>query len=404
MENSRERIRKTINHHQPDGLVIDFGSTTSSGISIFAYAELKKHLGFDKCQDPKIFDIFLMLADPSEKMLSRMGGDIVQLKRLAPNFGIRLENWKPWTLHNGIKTMVPGDFCPVQSSSGLELLDHQRRVLARMPDDGYYFDYVLAPYKHIETVAEIDELELGGISNEELDYLEREGHRLFVETEKAIVFSFSGRVLEAGIQGWGFEEFLVQMMTNDDMVHRYFERITDIYIQDMDKILARCNGYIDIFRFVDDLGSQNSLLLSPALYRELVKPYHKKIYQHVKVNYPKQKTAMHCCGSIKPLIPDLIEAGIDILNPVQISASNMDPLTLKKEYGKDIVFWGGGADMQFNVVNGTIDEIKSDVDRLINIFAPDGGFIFNPVHNIQANVTPEKILAIYDTALKYQTV
>jgi uroporphyrinogen decarboxylase len=153
---------------------------------------------------------------------------------------------------------------------------------------------------------------------------------------------------------------------------------------------------------VDDLGTQNSLMMSIPTYREVVKPYHKKMFQFIKQKYPKQKIATHCCGAIYPIIPDLIDAGIDILNPVQISAKGMDPVQLKKEYGKDIVFWGGAANMQFTVPNGTLDEIRRETETLTEIFMKDGGFIFNPVHNIQANIDPEKIVAIYDVALKYR--
>ena len=389
-------------HRQPVGLAIDFASTTSSGISIFAYEALKGYLGVDRGTPPKLFDVFLMLADPSTNMLERMGGDLIQLKRFAPNFGIRLDGWKSWTIRDGVECLVPGGFNPVKAEGKLEIRDSAGRVLAQMPDGGYYFDYVLLPYKDIETVEEINRLDIKGIGDEELDYLEREGCRLFQETDKAVVFPFGGRIFEAGMQGWGFEEFLVQMMTNKDMVHRFFERLTEQYIRDIDNVLGRCDQYIDIFRFVDDLGTQSSLLMSPGTYREMVKPHHARMYRHIKEHYPKQKIALHCCGAIKPLIPDLIEAGVDILNPVQISASDMDPAELKKEFGKDIVFWGGGADMQFKVVNGSIEEIRKDVARLIEIFQKDGGFIFNPVHNIQANVSPQKISAIYETALRYR--
>ncbi|MCL2379984.1 MAG: methyltransferase [Treponema sp.] len=402
-ETPRERVLKTINHVEPEVPAIDFGSTTSSGISIFEYIDLKEYLGINQTELPVLFDIFLMLADPCASMIERFGGDIIQLKRLAPNFGIKLCDWKQWTLHNGKTVLVPGGFNPKpDAEGGLVIENAQGIAVARMPSKGYYFDLIHFPYKNIEEADEIDKLELCGVLDEEINYLSKEGKRLFEETDKAVVFSFGGRLVEAGLFGWGFEEFLVNLLANPDMIHRYFERLTDIYINDIDRILQQCNNYIDIFRFVDDLGTQNSLLMSPAVYREMVKPYHKKMFQFIKKKYPKQKIATHCCGAIYPVIPDLIDAGIDIINPVQISASGMDPLQLKKEFGKDIVFWGGAANMQATVPYGTLDEIKKETGTLTEIFMKDGGFIFNPVHNIQANIAPEKIAAIYDVALRYR--
>jgi uroporphyrinogen decarboxylase len=402
-ETSRERVLKTINHIEPEIPAIDFCSSTSSGMSIFEYLDLKEYLGIDVNDIPVLFDVFLMLADPSPAMLDRFGSDIIQLKRLVPNFGIKLADWKEWTLHNGKTVLVPGGFNPKPDSRGGLIIENEKGTgIARMPDKGFYFDLIYFPYKDIEEPGEVDKIELKGVTDEEIDYLAVEGKRLFEETGKAVVFPFGGRLVEAGLFGWGFEDFLANLVSNPEMIHRYFERLTDMYINDIDRILQRCNDYIDIFRFVDDLGTQNSLMMSIATYREIVKPYHKKMFQFIKKKYPKQKIATHCCGAIYPIIPDLIDAGIDILNPVQISAKGMDPARLKKEFGKEIVFWGGAANMQFTVPNGTLDEIRKETETLTEIFMKDGGFIFNPVHNIQANIDPKKIVAIYDVALKYR--
>jgi uroporphyrinogen decarboxylase len=402
-ETSRERVRKTMNHIEPEVPAIDFCSSTSSGMSIFEYLDLKEHLGMDANDIPVLFDVFLMLADPSPAMIDRFGSDIIQLKRFAPNFGIKLKDWKKWTLHNGKTVLVPGGFNPKPDPRGGFVIENAQGIgIARMPEKGFYFDLIYFPYKNIEDSSEVDAIELKGVTDEEIDYLATEGKRLFEETDKAIVFPFGGRLVEAGLFGWGFEDFLVNLVSNPEMIHRYFERLTDMYINDIDRILQRCNDYIDIFRFVDDLGTQNSLMMSIDTYREVVKPYHKKMFQFIKQKYPKQKIATHCCGAIYPIIPDLIDAGIDILNPVQISAKGMDPGQLKKEYGKDIVFWGGAANMQFTVPNGTLAEIRRETESLTEIFMQDGGFIFNPVHNIQANINPEKIITIYDVALQYR--
>ena len=399
-ETSRERVLKTFAHQEPESMAIDFGSSTSTGISIFAYDKLKKYLQMDLDEPSYLYELFLMMADPSMPILDRMGGDVVQLKRYAPNFDIPLKDWKDWTFHDGTRCKVPGGFQPVETDRGLEIRDQAGNAIARMPKNGFYFDQTYFPCAEVEEVEEVDALDLKGISDEELDWLARESERLHRETDKAVMFPIYARTFEAGMRAWGFEEWLVQLMSNRPMVHRYLERLTEIYIQDLDRVLSRCNESIDFIRFCDDLGTQTSLMMSIPVYREMIKPYHTRMFQFIKKKYPKQKIALHCCGSIQPLIPDLIESGVDILNPVQISASNMDPAELKREFGKDIVFWGGGADMQFKIAGNSCQEIEDHVKGLIDIFAPGGGFLFAPTHNIQADVPPEKVMAIYDTALR----
>ena len=401
-ETSRERVLKTINHQQPQGLAIDFGSSTSTGISIFSYAKLQKYLGIDEYELPKLYELFLMMADPTDAMINRMGGDIVQLKRYAPNFDIVLKDWKEWTLPDGTGCLVPGAFNPFVTDKGMQILDAQGKSIASMPHGSYYFEQTSYPYIGIEETEGIDALGLTGISDAELVYLQKESRRLHEETDKAVMFPVYARTMEAGMKGWGFEEWLVQMMTNEKMVHHYLETLTEIYIQDLTRVLDTCNEYIDIIRFVDDLGTQTSLIMSQDMYRDMIKPYHARMYQYIKKHYPKQKIALHCCGSIKPLIPDLIESGVDILNPVQISAADMDPAELKREFGKDIVFWGGGADMQFKATSGNLAELKAHVREMIEIFSPGGGFIFAPTHNIQADIPPETVMAIYDVANSYR--
>ncbi len=401
-ETSRERVLKTLNHQEPEGLAIDFGSSTSTGISIFAYDKLREYLQLDKDQLPRLYELFLMMADPSMEMLERMGGDIVQLKRYAPNFDIPLKDWKEWSFPQGTRCLVPGGFLPKETEKGLEIRDEQGKTLARMPQNGFYFDQVDFPYVGVEEMEEIDALHLTGISDAEVDYLAQESRRLHEETDKAVMYPVYNRTFEAGMRGWGFEEWLIQIMTNEDMVHHYLETLTEIYIRDLDRVLGACNEYIDLIRFCDDLGTQTSLMMSKERYRELIKPYHTRMFRHIKEHYPKQKIALHCCGAIEPLIPDLIESGVDVLNPVQISASGMEPRRLKEKYGEQIVFWGGGADMQFRVMEGSLEDLRRHVEEMIEIFAPGGGFIFAPTHNIQADVPPERVMAIYDTALKYR--
>lgn len=399
---SRQRVLQTMDHKEPSSLAIDFGSSTSTGVSVFAYAKLQEYLHIDTGELPKLYELFLMMADPTMNMIDRMGGDIVQLKRYAPNWDIVLENWKEWKLPDGTPCLVPGAFNPVVTEEGLAVHDSQGRAIAAMPSKSHFFEQTVYPYIGIDEAEQIDELDLGGITDAELEYLKVESKRLHEQTDKAVMYPAYGRIFEAGMKGWGFEEWLIQLMTNEDMVHHYMEKLTETHIQDLSKVLDACNDYIDIVRFVDDLGTQTSQIMSLDMYRELIKPYHARIFDHVRKHYPKQKIALHCCGSIKPFIPDLIEMGVEVLNPVQISATDMDPRDLKREFGKDITFWGGGADMQFEATSGDLNRLSDHVKEMIDVFGPDGGFIFAPTHNIQADISPETVMAIYDAANSYR--
>lgn len=396
--NSRERIIAAINHKEPDMLAIDFGAMRSTGISIVAYDNLRRHLGMTEGL-PRLYDVFQQLAEPEMRVVDRLGGDVVQAHRMSPSFGISIKEWREAVLPNGIRCLVPKDYSPVSRADGGEEIVMDGKVIARRPSGGQYFDTVGADMGYIETMADVEAVEFGLMSDEEADFIEKEVKDLYFGTDKAVLLCFGGNILEAGETLWGFEKFFEYMLIEPELVHVWLEKMTDAYMKDLYKILPRVAPYVQIIQFGDDLGSQQNALISPDLYMQMIKPYHKRMFNYVKQNYPDMKVFLHSCGAIFDLIPDLIDAGVQILNPVQISAAGMDPVRLKKEFGKDIVFWGGGADMQHTVLEGSIRDIRKEVSELIDIFAPGGGYVFNQVHNIQANVSPERILAIYDTAL-----
>ena len=401
-ETRRDRVLQTFAHRQPSGLAVDFGSSTSTGISIFAYAKLQKYLNLDPGELPKLFDIFLMMADSSPAMLDAMGSDVVQLKRYAPYFDIPLKDWKPWQFHDGTRCLVPGSFNPVENARGdLEIIDAQGHCLARMPKKGFYFDRVYFPLQDVEEPEELEDFEFKGMCEAEFEYIRAESRRLHA-TGRAVMFPIYARTFEAGMLDFGMQNWLINLMSNQEMVHAYLEKLTDIYIHDLDRVLSESNEYIDFIRFCDDLGTQNSLMMSPDTFHEMIKPYLGKMFRFIKTRHPKQKIALHCCGAIRPLIPELIEMGVDILNPIQISAAGMVSEELKAEFGKDIVFWGGGCDMQNVLMNASIPELKDHVRRQIEIFAPGGGFLFAPTHNFQSDVPPEKIEAVYSVAAEYR--
>jgi uroporphyrinogen decarboxylase len=399
---SRERIIETLNHRETDILPIDFGAMRSTGINAIAYNNLKKYLGITG-KPAKIYDIFQQLAEPELKIVDRLGGDVVQAHRLAPAWGIKIDAWKPGKLQDGSECIVPEGYNPVKNEQGdFEIRDHKGTVISKMPQDGYYFDQVIHPYENVETEDDIDRIPIPEITDEELSFLEQEVKNLYENTDKAILISFGGNILEAGQINWGYEKFFTDLAVNPDLVHYWLNKLTDAYMRDLKKFMAAVGKYVNVIQFGDDLGTQEAPQISPNMYREMIKPYHARQYQYIRNNYPDVKVFLHSCGAIFDLIPDLIDAGVEILNPVQISAKGMDPVKLKKEFGKNLTFWGGGANMQYTVNMGTTEQIKKEVRELIEIFSPGGGYVFNQVHNIQTNVTPEKIMAIYETALEYR--
>ena len=398
----RERIIAATNHRPTDILPIDFGAMRSTGISIVAYDKLKRYLGFTE-GIPKIYDVYQQLAEPEPAVAARMGGDVVQVHRLCPSFGLPIKEWKTVTIPQGVTCRVPAGYSPEPAEGGGWILRDAAGVpFARMPATGLYFDTLTAPLAEAETIADVDAAAFPTVTDEELDFLEEEARTLYETTDKALLFAFGGNILEAGESWFGFEKFFEFLLTEPELVHHFLEKLTAMYMTDLEKILGRIGKYIQVIQFGDDLGTQEAPLISLKTYREMIKPYQQRQYQYVRQQYPEVKVFLHSCGAIFPLIPDLIDAGVEILNPVQISAAGMEPRALKESFGKDIVFWGGGANMQGTVLNGSVEDIRREVRELIGIFSEGSGFVFNQVHNIQANVPPEKILAIYDTALAFR--
>lgn len=399
---SRERVIEAINHRPTDTLPIDFGGMRSTGISIRAYDKLRRHLGITEGL-PKMYDVFQQLAEPEMAVLDRLGGDVVQAHRLAPAFGFSIKGWKEMELTGGIRCLVPSEYDPRRNPDGTQdILDANGIVVAHMPSEGLYFDGTVFPMAFIETLEDVDKVNFDTMTDEELDFIEAEVKELYEKTDRAILFAFGGNILEAGETMWGFEKFFEYLLIEPEVVHAWLEKLTASYLYDLQRILPRIAPYIQVIQFGDDLGTQTAPLISKRTYQEMIKPYHQKMFQYVQNNFPGVKVFLHSCGAIFDLIPDLIDAGVQILNPVQISADGMDPVSLKKQFGKELVFWGGGANMQQTVLTGSVADIQKEVRELIGIFGKDSGFIFNQVHNIQANVPPEKVLAIYDTALEYR--
>ena len=399
---SRERIFETLAHREPEELAIDFGGMRSTGIHAVAYRRLVEHLGL-KLPPPRLYDVYQQLAEPQPEVVARLGGDVYQAHQRCPAFGIPIdEGWREFRMQDGTKVMAPDGYRPVPEENGTSYLYVDGVRFAAKPASSLYFDQIVHPYEHCETEADIDAVPLEPWGERELAFIERECREIWENTDKAILVSIGGNIYEAGEGDFGFENFLVYLLTEPDLMHYYFNRITDVYMTNLRNLLPRIEKYRPVLQFGDDLGTQEAPQISVQTYREMIKPYHARQFRFVRDNFPRAYVFLHSCGAIRPLIPDLIDAGVQILNPVQISARDMDPAALKREFGKDLTFWGGGANAQKTMLFGTPEQAAAEARELIGIFAPGGGFVFNQVHNIQPGIPPENILAVYDTALAYR--
>ena len=395
---SRERVRRLFAGEKTEGMVIDFGGMSSDGINAIAYGRLVKALGLPE-RPVKVYDIFQQIAAPEPDVIDAMGGDFIQAYRMRLRFGISCKEWKESVLADGTPCLVPGELEPEREPDGSLLIRVDGQPFARMPKNGFYYDQIAHPLEDCGEVAELETYIPYRMPRDEIDYIADEVEQLYDRTDKAIVFGFGGSIFEQAQRDFNFETFYCNIMTEKELMHAYFRKTTDAYLYNLRQLLPMIGGKIQVIQFFDDLGTQNSLQISRELYREMIWPYQKEMYDYVHRTCPHVKILLHSCGAIFDLIPDLIEAGVDMLNPVQISAAGMDPYRLKEAYGKQIIFWGGGADIQ-NFVQKTedLDQIRKHVEELIHILGKDGGYVFSQVHNFQHDINIDKVLAIYEVA------
>lgn len=396
----RERVSAALSHRQTDRVPIDFGGTLSSGIHIEAYAGLLRWLGIER--DARVMDLFQFLAWPDADVSDWFHSDVRMLCRLYPRFQIPVDSFRPYVTQRGTSCLVPRAFRPVKDEDGSLLLRDGDGVIAKMPEDGLYFEICRHEHAFYETESDLSKVRFPRFSQEELGYLRSEAERLYRGTSCAIVGAFGGSILESCQRSLGFEKCMMDLILSPSAMQAYMEKLTQAHLENLEAYLDAVGPWIQVIQFSDDLGSQSSLLLSPDTYRQMIKPYHRQLWQYVKKRYPNIKVLLHSCGAIFPLLGDLIEAGVDAVNPVQISAAGMQPERLKQAFGAQLTFWGGGADMQGLRALGGLNAIRDHVQRNVEIFSQGGGFVFAPVHNIQADVTPEQIAAIYQTAIGAQ--
>jgi len=394
---SRERVWRAIHHQPADRVPIDVGGTRQSGIAASTYHQLKQRLGLST--PTRIFDLYQMLAEIETPVVERFGGDVIGLYRPDVAFGIVNENWKPWRTFDGTDVLVPGGFTPRVEPDGSLMILRQGEPIAHMPKGGFYFD-------RTEKYPGAAHIELEGyrpplLTEEQCAWYRAQSRAIYEQTDYAIVAPLGPPYeLFYGLGTGDFESWMITLACEPDYVHQLYECLVDAWIENLKRFVEAVEDRVQILQFCDDFGTQQSLFLSIDMYRNLIMPHYQRGLEWIHTQ-TDMKVFLHSDGAIFPLIPSLIETGVDILNPVQTSAVGMDPVELKRQFGDRLTFWGGSLDCQKTLPYGTVDEVVAEVRKHVEVFAPGGGYVFTSVHNVQANVPPENVIAMYDTALNF---
>lgn len=411
---SRERVLKSLNHEEPDRVPLDLGASVLTGMHVSSIYKLRQTMKLDPPGTPiKVLDPYQMLGEVEMDLVDALGVDVVQAPAAATLFGYKLDGWKPWKLFDGTPLLVPEGFNTQPETNGDVLMypegDRRAAPSGRMPAEGFYFDVIVRqpPLDEAKLNPDDNTEEFTPISEVDLAYFEHQVEQLYRETDKAVFagfcFSSFGDIAlvpapwlknPKGIRD--IEEWYISTVARRDYVYRVFERQCEVALANLEKLHQRLGNKVQVTLITGtDFGAQNSLFISRQSYRDLFKPFHKAINDWLHRN-TGWKTFIHSCGSVVELIPDFIEAGFDILNPVQTAAAGMDPKGLKERFGEQIVFWGGGVDTQRTLPFGTPEEVKTEVRDRVEIFGRGGGFIFSAVHNIQAGIPVENLVAMFE--------
>ena len=413
---SKERIQCTLSHKSPDRMAVDFGGTTVTGMHVTCVAALRDHYGLEK-RPVKVCEPYQMLGEIESDLAEILGVDTVAL--LAPNtmFGFRNENWKTFKAPWNQELLVSQHFNVAKETNGDILLYPQGDMnvppSARMPVGSFFFDTIVRqePVDNDQLNPEDNLEEFQLLSDEDLKYYEDQIKHL-ASSDRAVVSGIGGTAFgdialvpapflkyPKGIRD--VEEWYISTAMRQDYLHEIFSKQCDIAIENLKRVHRIVGNRIDIlFICGTDFGTQTSSFCSTDTYDALYAPYYKKVNQWIH-EHTTWKTFKHSCGAVERFIPHFIDSGFDIINPVQCSAAGMDPKTLKDRYGHRIVFWGAGVNTQRTLPFGTPEQVRQEVLKRCEIFAPNGGFVFNAIHNVQAKTPIENIVAMIDTVKEF---
>jgi len=398
--NHRQRVLAALQHREPDRLPVDFGGTVDSTISAFSYQALRRALDLPPTLT-RVQDVYQYTAVVEDDVRRALGVDT------APVLDQPAE-WRPGSLPDGTPARFPARFRPETRPDGAQVVtDEAGTVLLKMPAGGHYFDPLHAPLADAESVAEIDRCLDWIETYDRPDHLDlayedlaATAQALRQNSDYLLVGFFGGHIFQAAQSLRGWELFLVDLLRNQTFAQALLDRLAEANVRRFARYAETVGRYVDVIHFEDDLGMQDRPLLRPALYRKMVKPYHARLFGFARAHC-EAVLLFHSDGAVAPLIPDFIEMGIDALNPVQVSAAGMDPLVLKREFGRDLAFWGAACDSQDTLPFGTPDQVADEVKHRIDTLAPGGGYVLAPIHNVQAGVPVENVVAMFRAAQEH---
>jgi uroporphyrinogen decarboxylase len=399
MMTSRERVIGAIERKDLDRIPIDLGGTAVTTILAEAYDKLLKKLNIKK--DIRVADTSQLFVYVDEEIIDLYNLDVVPLYPLRDFMGVRRDKgWKDWhTPHDGTPVKISRDFNPEEMDDGSYIWKIGGYVY-RLPSKGFYFDAIKSPLEDAETTSDIEKYHIPVMEDEEKEWYRKGAKELREKTDKFIVADIFGGWTDIAGPLMGNANFYMAIVANKPVVHALMEKLNYVWKKRVEILKEVAGDNIDAIVMYSDLGTEKGGIYSNATVREMVIPYIKDFYDYVR-KISNYYIVFHSCGSIYQYIPDLIDAGVNILNPVQVGSANMEPEKLKKEFGKYVTFWGGAVDPQHELAYGTPEEVSKYAMHATKVFKEGGGFIFNQPHNIQPGVPPENVIALYEAGNKY---
>lgn len=410
--NSRERVLSAVSHKEPDKVPVDLGATPSSGISAIAYSNLLKHLGKDHLP-VRIYDVVQQLAQPHDEIIDLFGVDALDIGRAFNNDP---GDWQPTIMANGDKAFYPLWFNPEKQAGGEWIASKPPgNPIAKMPAGATFFDQISFKWEdgYPADMNGIDEAMnhsmWAAFALSPWDRADQPGFwqdlrektlKLKQETDKALVVGVGCNLFEWGTFIRRMDNFMMDLYLEPENTEKLLDALMERHLDTLGKVCEAVGDIADFVKFGDDLGAMNGPFMDPDTYRKIFKPRHKQLCDFAKKN-SNMHTYLHSCGSIYQLIPDLIEAGFEVLNPVQTQATDMAPEKLKREFGSEVTFWGGGVETVGTLNNGTPEDVRAEVLQRLEIMSKGGGFVFNTVHNILPDVPPANVVAMFNAVREF---
>lgn len=410
--NSRERVLTAIAHKEPDKVPVDMGSNPSSGISAIAYSNLLKYLQKENLP-VQVYDVVQQLAQPHDEIIEMLGIDVLDIGR---TFNETPGHWHPTTLANGHEAFYPNWFQPQQNAAGDWIANHSSGLpIAKMPGGATFFDQIHFPWidGYPDDFSSLDDAMSKVLwsafvhspwDNANMpgfwDELRKRAIHLKENTDKALMIVVGCNLFEWGTFIRRMDNFMMDLYLEPHNVEKLLDALMERHLKTLAKVCEAVGDVADIIRFGDDLGQMTGPFMDPDTYRQLFKPRHKQLCDFAHKN-SNMRTFLHSCGSIYQLIPDLIDAGFEILNPMQTQCTDMEPEKLKNEFGSEISFWGGGIETVGTLNAGTQEQIRKEVLTRLEILSKGGGYVFNTVHNIMPDVPPENIIAMFNAVREF---